>query len=186
MLNTNHLSVMNEVREGATIWGYIEAKLLREVQQFDENLIDILEITDVEKITGEVFDGAKQLPYFGAILTDKGKTLLQLANEQNIHSELFSNCKFEFYHDEVERTIHILDAMGQEPYKSVTNGINDIYPYILGKLELRTDQVDFIILYGTDNVITQYDYSSKNFGYIDSNSGLVFSKFQREMNVLYA
>lgn len=76
-LKSIHLKTMEGVEGGATIWGYREAKLLREIQQVDTELVKILNLSEVEEITGEHFDGAKQLPYFGAVLTDKGREFLK-------------------------------------------------------------------------------------------------------------
>lgn len=75
-LTDKHLEAMEFVINGATIWGYSEAKILREVQQFNDKLIHILNIKELEKVVGYEFDGAKQMPYFGAILTGAGRKFL--------------------------------------------------------------------------------------------------------------
>lgn len=81
-LTEKHLQAMKEVEEGATIYGYGHARLLREVQMHDASLIDIIDdISQLEKIVGRVFDGAKKIPYFGAILTPKGKKFIQKNTE---------------------------------------------------------------------------------------------------------
>lgn len=79
-LSEEHFKVMHAVRDGATIWGYYEAMKLREVQNFNQELITIVGIADLERIIGLEFDGAKRMPYFGAILTRKGKEFLELKN----------------------------------------------------------------------------------------------------------
>ncbi|GAA0471797.1 hypothetical protein [Alkalibacillus silvisoli] len=77
MLNKEHLSEMKGIENGATIWGYKNAKLLREVQRFDSELLTIIDdLQELERIENKVYDGAKQLPYFGAILSEKGKEFL--------------------------------------------------------------------------------------------------------------
>lgn len=77
-LSKKHFEIMKDIEGGATIWGYVEAKLIREIQRYNETLVHIVDIPELEEITGEEFDGAKQMPYFGAILTEKGKQLLKL------------------------------------------------------------------------------------------------------------
>jgi len=77
-LTSDHLDAMKEVKEGATIYGYRLAMLLREVQRYDRSLIHIIDnMRELEQIVGEKFDGTKRLPYFGAILSEKGKTVLK-------------------------------------------------------------------------------------------------------------
>lgn len=77
ILNDKHFEVMVAIENGATIYGYADAVLLREVQKVDESLLTIVSLKDLEEITGETFNGAEQLPYFGAILTRKGEKLLE-------------------------------------------------------------------------------------------------------------
>ncbi|MBD1379164.1 hypothetical protein [Metabacillus arenae] len=82
MLKQEHYEVMKAVKDGATIYGYVDAKRLREVQKFDSELIEIIGLKDLEEITGEEYNGAEQLPYFGAILTGKGKEVLNNSNSE--------------------------------------------------------------------------------------------------------
>lgn len=77
-LTEEHLKIMKAVKNGATIYGFYDAKLLREVQKYDKDFITIIDnIEKLEYILGYKLDGAKQLPYFGAILTKKGKKYLK-------------------------------------------------------------------------------------------------------------
>lgn len=83
-LSKEHLKLMFKVSEGATIFGYTEAKLLREVERYDKNLITIISnMKELQKIVGnekELFDNKNpktgHLAYFGAILTEKGQEWL--------------------------------------------------------------------------------------------------------------
>lgn len=76
-LTVEHFEIMEGIKEGATIWGYYEAKLLREVQAYDEELLTIVGLEELERIENKVYDGAGKLPYFGAILTAHGKQILE-------------------------------------------------------------------------------------------------------------
>ncbi|MCR6108671.1 hypothetical protein HXA34_20460 [Salipaludibacillus agaradhaerens] len=77
MLNSKHIEEMRGIEEGATIWGYVNAKLLREVQRFDHELITVVSVKELEVIENTTYDGSGKLPYFGAILTKKGKEFLE-------------------------------------------------------------------------------------------------------------
>ena len=47
---------------------------IRRLQKEHPDWVDIVDNMDeLEHITGQTFDGAKQMPYFGAILTAEGK-----------------------------------------------------------------------------------------------------------------
>lgn len=76
-LTKHHYEAMGWIKEGATIFGLYEAIMLREVQAFDEELLEILGIAELERIENKVYNGAERMPYFGAILTDKGRKLLE-------------------------------------------------------------------------------------------------------------
>lgn len=91
-LKEEHLQAMQDITSGATIFSYSLAMRLREVERFDSELIDIIHnLDELEAISGEVFPAEKKLPYFGAILTNKGKEFLNnhtrgvIANE-NYHA----------------------------------------------------------------------------------------------------
>ncbi|HFF1838858.1 TPA: hypothetical protein ACGBET_003577 [Bacillus cereus] len=76
-LKEEHLQAMKDITSGATIFSYSLAMRLREVERFDSELIDIIHnLDELEAISGEVFPAEKKLPYFGAILTKKGKEYL--------------------------------------------------------------------------------------------------------------
>lgn len=84
ILSEEHLQTMFLTQEGATIFGLKEAKLLREVEQYDNSLINIISnIEELQKIVGnekDLYDNKNpktgHLAYFGAILTEKGKKWL--------------------------------------------------------------------------------------------------------------
>lgn len=77
-MNKEHFAMMKAVKNGATIYGLYDAQLLREVQKYDKELITIIDdMNQLEYILGYELEGAKQLPYFGAILTKKGKKYLK-------------------------------------------------------------------------------------------------------------
>lgn len=83
-LSEEHLKIMFLIQNGATIFALKEAKLLREVQQYNNTLIDIIDnIKELERILGnekDLYDNKDpktgHLAYFGAILTEKGKKWL--------------------------------------------------------------------------------------------------------------
>lgn len=83
-LNEEHLKIMFLIQNGATIFNLKKAKLLREVQQYDKTLINIIDnIEQLKQIVGnekELYDNKDpktgHLAYFGAILTEKGKEWL--------------------------------------------------------------------------------------------------------------
>lgn len=87
-LTEKHFEVMEAVEDGATIWAYAEAKLLRELQQYNPNYITIIDnLDELARIEGKKFNGADKLPYFGAILTDGGKRFLDLYNSNKSLNE---------------------------------------------------------------------------------------------------
>lgn len=83
-LSEEHLKIMFLIQNGATIFNLKKAKLLREVQQYDKTLINIIDnMKELERIVGnekDLYDNKDpkigHLAYFGAILTDKGKKYL--------------------------------------------------------------------------------------------------------------
>lgn len=76
-LSAKHLDIMESIEQGATIYGYVEAKLLREVQKESPEYIHIIDnLEELSNITDTSFDGKEKLPYFGAILTEKGREFL--------------------------------------------------------------------------------------------------------------
>ena len=77
MLSKDNYTVMEMIKNGATILHYSVAKNVREIQDFDRGLVTIINISDLEEVTGEMYTGIERVPYFGAILTDKGVKVLQ-------------------------------------------------------------------------------------------------------------
>lgn len=83
-LNEEHLKIMFLIQDGATIFGLKQAKLLREVEQYDRSLINIIDnMSELQKIVRNEKDLYSNkdpktgfLAYFGAILTEKGKEWL--------------------------------------------------------------------------------------------------------------
>lgn len=66
--------LIKALKNGCTVWGLAEAKAIRELQREHPDWIDIISNMDeLEQITGQHYDGAGHLPYFGAILTAEGK-----------------------------------------------------------------------------------------------------------------
>lgn len=64
------VAMFRKLQRGADVFGYGEAMRLRELQRQGS---DAFEITPR---MGQ-YDGAEQLPYFGAILTNAGRELLK-------------------------------------------------------------------------------------------------------------
>lgn len=83
-ITREHIQIMQGVEGGADIYGYTEAKLLRQVHAHDPELVQILPVKELERATGRKFDGRKQLPYFGAILTAKGKGFIEAFTPQDV------------------------------------------------------------------------------------------------------
>jgi len=75
-LNKDHYNAMVQVTNGANVYSLKIARLLREVQAYDPQLVDILTIQQLEGIGFRFENVNEPLPYFGAILTEKGKELL--------------------------------------------------------------------------------------------------------------
>lgn len=66
-LTSKHKEAMRQVINGGDVFDYGLARLLREVQRVDKSLIKI------GKAKGDYGDGSGREPYFGAILTAKGR-----------------------------------------------------------------------------------------------------------------
>lgn len=67
ILTQDHKDVLKEVENGADVWGRAEAVLLRECEK--DGLVEICEaMADVP--------GEKRQPFFGCIITTKGKAAL--------------------------------------------------------------------------------------------------------------
>ena len=64
-------AVMRQIANGGDVWGYGEARCLREVERRWPSLITITKAMNAPK------DGAAQQPYYGAILTDAGRKAIQ-------------------------------------------------------------------------------------------------------------
>lgn len=77
--------VLAEVENGATVWGLREAIILRAIDENQEThgYVELLNLKELEEILGKKFNGAKALPYFGAIATPKGKKFLEDQRRRN-------------------------------------------------------------------------------------------------------
>lgn len=76
-METKKIEVMRTIKNGATVWSLNDAKAIRELQKTHPSWVNIIDdIAELERILGVKFDGTKRLPYFGAILTGKGKEAL--------------------------------------------------------------------------------------------------------------
>lgn len=63
--------------EGAIIWGYQEAVMLRELERICPGVIRIVSVDELERETGRCFHGEGQTPYFGAVLSKLGREQLK-------------------------------------------------------------------------------------------------------------
>jgi hypothetical protein len=66
-------TVMAAIKDGGDVWGYGEARCLREIERRFPGLVTITKAMQAPS------DGAKQQPYFGAILTNAGRKAIEAA-----------------------------------------------------------------------------------------------------------
>ena len=79
-METEEIKVMKRIGNGATVWGRFDAEAVRELQKNHPEWVTIIvNMEELEKIMGEKYSGVGELPYFGAILTAKGKEALAAA-----------------------------------------------------------------------------------------------------------
>lgn len=78
-LTAEHFEAMMRVGSGATVWNYGIATLLREVERFNKDFIEILSVKELKEIDEEVsnLSGADEFPKFGAVITKKGFEFLE-------------------------------------------------------------------------------------------------------------
>ncbi|PLS19415.1 hypothetical protein CVD28_03090 [Bacillus sp. M6-12] len=77
-LTKEQVELMEAVNDGATIFGYKDAKLLREVQKQEPTFITIIDnLDELARIEGKRYKGNEQLPYFGAVITEKGQDFVK-------------------------------------------------------------------------------------------------------------
>lgn len=75
--------LVKDLENGCTVWGPADAKRIRELQSKHPGWVDVIDdMAELERIEGRKFDGAKQVPYFGAILTDEGKRNIDTLREE--------------------------------------------------------------------------------------------------------
>lgn len=75
-LNKDHIEALELIEGGADIYDLYLARTLREVQKINPELLNILSLKELEEIHQKKYHGSEQLPYFGAILSGKGKEFL--------------------------------------------------------------------------------------------------------------
>lgn len=76
-LTAEHFDSMAGCINGADVYGYTDARLLREVETHKPELIEICAAQNAPS------DGAKKQPYFGAILTKAGKKEVKEWRKEN-------------------------------------------------------------------------------------------------------
>ncbi|MGL6064220.1 MAG: hypothetical protein ACRC0S_03980 [Fusobacteriaceae bacterium] len=69
------LRILESIRNGATIFGYVEAQEIREATIAHPGCIRILEMKELKEMKCQIYDNGR-LAYFGAILTEQGSILL--------------------------------------------------------------------------------------------------------------
>ncbi|MEC3796970.1 hypothetical protein ABEY46_19420 [Bacillus velezensis] len=79
-MEQKHIDLMKACENGATIWGYRDALLAREIQEFDPSFLKFIQdLDELGKYDPEVnkLTGAERLPYFGCILQPDGLTYVE-------------------------------------------------------------------------------------------------------------
>ncbi|MCW5196285.1 hypothetical protein SJY89_20200 [Bacillus velezensis] len=73
-LEQKHIDLMKACENVATIWGYGDALLAREIQKFDPSFLKFIDNDELGKYDPEVekLTGAERMPYFGLILQPDG------------------------------------------------------------------------------------------------------------------
>ena len=93
-LTPAHLTAMYAVRTGANVWDELVAHYLREVKEYDPELIDIYSPTQLKRDIGctdeDIYQNGQRC-FFGAILTQKGKEKLQSLTAQLARNSLQGN-----------------------------------------------------------------------------------------------
>lgn len=70
-ITPDEIDALRQIQDGADVHSYVLAKRLREVEQ---RFPELLEIGPLRMYKG---DGTDRLPYFGAILTAKGRAVIR-------------------------------------------------------------------------------------------------------------
>lgn len=73
--------IFNQIKNGATIFGYIEAQQIKKLSKAFPGAIKLISISELKEIKCEIFQNGR-LAYFGAILTEKGKKILGVMSGQ--------------------------------------------------------------------------------------------------------
>lgn len=71
--------IFNVIKNGVTIFGNKEAQQIKKLSEAYPGAIKLISISELEEIECEIFQG-ERLAYFGAILTTKGKKILERLN----------------------------------------------------------------------------------------------------------
>lgn len=71
--------VLKSIVNGADTYGLREALVIRAIDENEvtHGLVHIIPFNELSEITGIKYDGASQLPYFGAVTTEEGKRWLR-------------------------------------------------------------------------------------------------------------
>lgn len=93
-----------------------------------------------------------------------------------------NGCRIKAYKDELGN-LHILDAMGDKPYRSVTNGVDDLLPVLLEQLGVAEGSE--VILYATDGVVSQFDAETGSFGFLSNGDARIHKPYYAEMVAMY-
>lgn len=102
-------------------------------------------------------------------------------------NKIWNNCRFRAKVD-FRGTLHILDCSKNKPYKSVTNSVDWLVPTL--KETYKTLQIDRVLLYGTDDIVSKYDDENNCFEFLNhkgvtNDSLLVDSIYAVKMQEMY-
>src|SRR5690625_1943013 len=104
-----------------------------------------------------------------------------------VHGGIYRNIQYESTFDKDNSILHVLDLSGMTTgdiaYKTVTNGIDELLPYLKNNMDI--DNVEHCFLYGTDNNISAYNPDTKAFAMVTEKNNLLFERFNKKMNILY-
>lgn len=96
-----------------------------------------------------------------------------------IHA-IIHNVKFTAEYREETNIVHVLDLANtsEDAHKTVTNGIEEIAGHVMNKLELGDDPREYTwFLYGTDGVVSIFNFRFTSFHPVDKTSGGLIPEF---------
>ena len=76
-LTVEEKKVMRQIANGADIWEYYEARIIRGIER------DLPSLVTITKAMNAPEDGAQRQPYFGAILTPAGLKAIGLRRKES-------------------------------------------------------------------------------------------------------